>query len=71
MCALSQRVQLQLKAGEFTDKADASPVTIADYGAPRGALRHGQLVDSARMSPIPPARHDSRGRAARQARRRS
>ncbi|KAK9825413.1 hypothetical protein WJX81_003131 [Elliptochloris bilobata] len=30
---LSEKVQLQLKAGEFTDKADATPVTIADYGA--------------------------------------
>ncbi|BDA45281.1 SAL1 phosphatase [Coccomyxa sp. Obi] len=30
---LCQRVQLQLKAGERTDKADDSPVTIADYGA--------------------------------------
>ena len=28
-----QKVQLQLKAGEKTDKADDSPVTIADYGA--------------------------------------
>ena len=27
-----QKVQLQLKAGEKTDKADDSPVTIADYG---------------------------------------
>ncbi|EIE20057.1 3',5'-bisphosphate nucleotidase [Coccomyxa subellipsoidea C-169] len=30
---LCQRVQLQLKAGEKTDKADESPVTVADYGA--------------------------------------
>ncbi|CAL8471122.1 g10664 [Coccomyxa elongata] len=30
---LCQRVQLQLKDGERTDKADDSPVTIADYGA--------------------------------------
>lgn len=29
---LSQRVQLQLKAGEKQDKSDDSPVTIADYG---------------------------------------
>ena len=29
---LLQRVQLQLKSGEKTDKADDSPVTIADYG---------------------------------------
>jgi hypothetical protein len=31
---LQQRVQLQLKAGEKTDKADESPVTVADYGEP-------------------------------------
>ena len=30
-CVL-QRVQVQLKSGEKTDKADDSPVTIADYG---------------------------------------
>lgn len=28
----SQKVQLQLKAGEKQDKSDDSPVTIADYG---------------------------------------
>jgi len=31
---LVQRVQLQLKKGEKTDKADESPVTVADYGLP-------------------------------------
>ena len=30
---LAQRVQLQLKSAEQTSKDDASPVTIADYGA--------------------------------------
>jgi hypothetical protein len=32
MDATAQRVQLQLKAAEKADKADESPVTIADYG---------------------------------------
>ncbi len=71
VCALPQRVQLQLKAGEFTDKADASPVTIADYGTLCGALSPGQLDARARKSPTQPARHATRGCAARQARRRS
>lgn len=35
ICSLKQRVQLQLKSGEKTDKADESPVTVADYGEPR------------------------------------
>ncbi|CAK0782351.1 hypothetical protein CVIRNUC_005644 [Coccomyxa viridis] len=30
---LCKRIQLQLKASEKADKSDASPVTIADYGA--------------------------------------
>ena len=30
--AMAQKVQLQLKQGEQQDKADDSPVTIADYG---------------------------------------
>ena len=38
MLLCAQKVQLQLKAGEKTDKADESPVTVADYGMEQGCL---------------------------------